>query len=207
MRKIIAVSIVSCVVLSGCAYQANVSSTPAYDTVTSYSKKIPGRWLIYTDAGNLNTVARTETMQCAAHTFPVDFTSGFQGSATGTLNNIFEQTEATENPSFGSGNGGAKGMVALRGESIEARLNVVPGFWNAKIVAEVTVSASVAVDGRNGRIFGKTLEGRARKEADIGAFCSGGEMAVRVAAEQAQKNLLRKIGEEVANSERVRAYK
>jgi hypothetical protein len=207
MRIFAAFSIIAGVALSSCAYQAQVSSTPAYDTVTSYSKKIPGRWLIYTDAGNLNTIARTETMQCAAHTFPVDFTSGFAGSASGTLNNIFEQTEATDNPNFGSGNGGSRGIVALRGESIEARLNVMPGFWTNKIVAEVTISASVAVDGRNGRLFGKTLEGRARKEADIGAFCSGGEMAVRVAAEQAQKNLLRKIGEEVANSERVRAYK
>ncbi|MGJ0427551.1 hypothetical protein [Methylocystis sp.] len=200
MKKVVAV--VAALLASSCAHQAQVSSTPAYDTVTSYSKKIPGRWLLYTDSANLNTVARSETMDCSAHTFPVDFANGFQGSVSGTLQNILEQSQVTDNPTLGSG---ARGIVAVRGESIEARLNVVPGFWTARIVANVNMSASVAVDGKDGRLFGKTLEGHGRREADLGFMCSGGEIAVRAAAETAQKNLLRKIGEEVANSERVRS--
>jgi hypothetical protein len=91
--------------------------------------------------------------------------NGFQGSVFGTLGNIREQPQSHGQSGLGAG---ARGIVAVRGESIEARLSVVPGFWSARIVANVNMSASVAVDGEDGRLFGKTLEGHGRREADSG---------------------------------------
>jgi hypothetical protein len=194
----------ACIMASGCAYQAQTSSTPANDTVTGYSRKIPGRWLIYSNADALNADTRLDTLSCAAHKFPVILGSGFHGSVIGTMANIVEAFDPTQSP---SGTGSARGLIAVRGERVESRLRVNEGLWTGSFAAEITLSASVTVDGKSGRLFGKTIEASGRADGPIGFMCAGGELVVRNAAETAQKNLLRKIGEEVGNSDRVRAYR
>jgi hypothetical protein len=89
-------------------------------------------------------------------------------------------------------------------ESLQATLRVVPGFWSANIVTDVTVTASVMVDGKSGRIFGKTLEGRNHGDTPEGLFCAGGSESLQQAADQAQHDLVRHIGEEIGNADRIR---
>jgi len=194
--------IVCAMPLCGCAYEAKVSSTPAYDTVTSFGSKLPGRWQIVTDASALNTVVRPETEICSVHEYPINFTQGFAASVNATLANLVEHAEATEQSSPSNG---VRGIIVVRGESIEGRMKAVPGLMMATISVDVTITASVAVDGRGGRVFGKTLEAHGSAQSPAGMACANGAQALREAAEKAQKNLIRKIGEEIANSERVRA--
>jgi hypothetical protein len=68
--------------LSGCAYQTETMTTAANDTVTSYSAKVPGKWIVYVEASALNQVVRPSDMQCAAHTSP-RFHRGFAGLGAG----------------------------------------------------------------------------------------------------------------------------
>ena len=100
---------------------------------------------------------------------------------------------------------GARAQIRVIGESVRGTIRVIPGFWSAKMGAEITIVAVITVDGRNGRLLGKTLEGTARAETDAGAFCAGGGKAVAEAAEEAMKNALRHLGEELTNSDRVRS--
>lgn len=188
--------------ICGCAYETTVSSTPAYDTVTSFGSKLPGRWQIVADASALNTVVHPETELCSAHNYPIDFTQGFAGSVNATLANLVEHSEASAQTSPSNG---ARGIIVVRGEAIEGRMKGIPGLVTASVSADVTITASVAVDGRGGRLFGKTLEGHGSAQSPAGLACGNGNQALREAAEKAQKNLIRKIGEEIANSERVRA--
>ncbi|MCW2285696.1 hypothetical protein M2323_001990 [Rhodoblastus acidophilus] len=195
-------AVISAISLSSCAYEAKVASTPAYDTVTSFGSKLPGRWQIVADAGALNAVVKPETELCSAHEYPLDFTQGFAGSVNSTLANLVEQSEPAEQSSPSKS---ARGIIVVRGESIEGHLKATPGMFAASISADVTIAASVAVDGHSGRLFGKTLEAHGSAQGPAGFACGNGSQILRTAAEKAQKSLSRKIGEEIANSERVRA--
>lgn len=195
--------------LAGCQYTANTTAAPARNVVTSYSNKIPGKWAVLIEADRLNTIARSEDLNCSAHTFPINFTEGFPASVRETLPNVVSQVEDVSGPSTSEAikTLKARGAIQIRGENLTSRIKIVPGFWSANVVADVDMSVAVMVDGPNGRIFGKTFDGRGRADRPVGMFCAGGAEAVKAAAEDAQRDVLRRIAEELANSERVRSGK
>jgi hypothetical protein len=175
--------------------------------VTSFSDKIPGKWLLYVEGSNLNATVRPESIECAAHSFPLDFTSGFPASVRQTLPNVLESIEDIPDPvpSDRAKGLGARGVVSECGESMNADLHVVPRFWSSNIATEVNISASVTVDGPSGRLFGQTFDGQGRGDKPSGFLCEGGAEALQEAADQAQQELLRRMAEGIANSDRVRS--
>lgn len=192
---------------SGCAYKADPTSAPARNVVTSYSNKIPGRWAVLVEAERLNTTVRSQDIKCSAHTFPIDFTKGFPASVRETLPNVIAQVDFTEESSVPDAMKSTKsrGLIQIRGEQLEARLKIVPGFWTANVIVEVDMTVAVTVDGGGGRLFGKTFDGHGHADRPAGMFCGGGADAVKAAAEDAQRNVLRRIAEDLANSDRVRS--
>ncbi len=156
-RKILTVSIIS-LCSSGCAYQANTDLAPARNVVTSYNKKIPGKWSLLVEADRLNTTVRSEDIKCSAHTFPVNFTTGFPASVRETLPNVVTQVEEVE---LGAEHSPAslktRGLIQVRGDNLQARLKIVPGFWSANVVVDVDMTVAVTVDNGSGRVFGKDL--------------------------------------------------
>jgi hypothetical protein len=193
--------------LGGCAYQAAPPVTPASNVVVSFGTKIPGKWLVFAEGSRLSSVVRPADMNCAAHTFPLSFDSSFAGSVRATLANVFEAVEYVSAPVSAEElrRQNARGMVVVRGEEVRGNLRVVPGFWSGNIVTEVRISASVIVDGRTGRLFGQTVDGDGKGDADVGTFCSGGSVSLSKASEDAMRITMRRIGEAIGNSERVRA--
>jgi hypothetical protein len=207
MRIKIAVAVAACAALSsGCAYKAEPISTPAHNVVTSFSNKVSGSWLLYTNSERLTETAKSSDFACSAHSFPIDFTQSFPTSVRETLKNVFASITDVEDPVPGDQvqRRGARGMIVVRGETIQTRLRVVPGFWSANITTEIEISASVTVDGPGGRVFGKTVDGRGKGDAPSGFACEGGSTSLKLAAEQAMKELLRRLGEELGNAERLR---
>jgi hypothetical protein len=195
--------------LSGCAYEAKPISTPAFDTVTSFASKVPGKWLLYVDGSRMDATIRPRDINCSAHTFPLLGSSAFGGSTRQTLANLFERIEEVQTPVPASEarSRGARGIVVVRAERLDGFVQLVPGFWTAKIVSDLEATASVQVDGANGRLFGQTFDARGRDEADAGFACGGGAESVQRAAQKAMRDLVRRVGEGVANSERVRGAK
>ena len=192
--------------MAACAYNTETMPTAANDTVTSYAAKVPGKWIVYVDASALNQVVRPSDFQCAAHTYPLDFTVGLPASVRETMPNIVAQTQDSDTPVAGDEavHQGARGVISIRGDSLQAVLRVAPGFWSANIVTDVTITAAVTVDGKSGRLFGKTLEGHGHGDKPAGVFCEGGAESLRQAADQAQHDLVRHIGEEIGNADRIR---
>ncbi|EHP94203.1 hypothetical protein MetexDRAFT_0948 [Methylorubrum extorquens DSM 13060] len=190
--------------LPGCTYTANTTAAPARNVITSFSNKVPGKWAVLVEADRLNTTARSEDLNCSAHTFPINFTQGFPASVRETFPNVFAQVEDAE-AAEGVRNAKARGVIQVRGENLQSRLKIVPGFWSNNVVVDVDMTVAVTVEGANGRLFGKTFDGRGRADRPLGMFCAGGAEAVKAAAEDAQRDVLRRIAEELANSERVRS--
>lgn len=205
-RGLMAAALMAALAAAGCAYKAEPVSTPAFNVVTSFSQKVAGSWLLYTNSEKLVDTVKSSDFACSAHTFPLDFSQTFPTSVRDTLKNVFEGITDVEDPVPGDQvrKRNARGMIVVRGETIQTRLRVVPGFWSASIATEVEISASVTVDGPGGRLFGKTVDGRGKGDAPAGFACEGGATAIRISAEQAMKELLRRLGEELGNAERLR---
>ena len=193
-------------VLTGCAYKVETVSVPAFNTVTSFDAKVPGRWLLYIDADRLDAVLRPRDMNCAAYTFPVAMKDGFQGTIRQTLANLIESTTEISTPQSveSAKKAGNRGIIIVRGERLDGYLQVLPGFWNARLATDVTLTATVTVDSGSGRLFGQTFDARGRSETDVGFACAGGAPSARLASEDAMKDMARRIGEAISNSERVR---
>ncbi|TWG53549.1 hypothetical protein [Aminobacter sp. J44] len=193
--------------LAGCAYNAQPMAVGAYNVYSSYGDKLPGKYLLYVDGGALVRSVKPSDFNCAAHTYPLDLRSGFAGSVRKTFETLVEQLELVNAPVDRAelAGRGARGMIIVRGEELNARLRVVPGFWVAGMETDVELVASITVDGRHGRLLGSTVAGDGNAQGDAGGFCEGGAAALVQAAEGALKESVGRLGEALTNSERVRS--
>lgn len=176
------------------------------NVTSSYSEKVPGKFALYVEAGEFNKVIHPRGLQCAAHSYPLNISEGFRSSARITLANLVESVEFVDVPMSIDvlRAQGYRGQIVVKGEGLESKLVAIPGFWQANISTTVVLTASVSVDGPQGRVVGRTVEGAAERETEAGPFCSGGAASVEEASGQAMRKLLVQIGEAVANSDKLR---
>lgn len=193
--------------LAGCAYKAEPMSVGAYNVYSSYDTKLPGKYLLYVDGSKLNKTIKPSDFNCAAHTFPLELASGFEGSVRKTFANLLENVEPVSEPVAREDLAarGARAMIVVRGEDVNGRLRVVPGFWTAGMETDIEMDASIVVDGRRGRLLGKIVAGDGHAQGDAGVMCEGGASALTDSATQAIKETVRRLGEALTNSERVRS--
>lgn len=202
----VSISLVA-LLLAGCAYKADPIAAGSYDVVTSYSHKLGGKYLLYVGSEQLNTVVRPGALTCSAHSFPIEAADGFKGSVRATLANLVDTIEVVEAPipTDQLKARGARGLIVVRADNLDGRLRVEPGFWSANMATEVRITASVTVDGPSGRLYGSTFDGLGKGDAGAGFACEGGAASMKDSTEQAMREVIRKIGEGVSNSDRVRS--
>src|SRR5690606_18838869 len=154
----------------------------------------------------MNTLIRPADINCAAHNYPVDIRAAFAGSVRQTLGNIVEQLEQVSSPPPAEAveASGARGLIIVRGRELNGRLRVVPGFFSANIDGEISLVASMQVDGQKDRLFGQTFESRRNAQGDAGLFCSGASSVLGEATNEAMRTLSRELGEAFANSPSIR---
>lgn len=199
-------TLVLAVMLAGCQYKAEPASVPAFNIYSNYGDKVPGLWLLYVEAGLLNKSVKPDDINCAAHTFPLAISEPFASAARQTLANVVTNLEVVASPVSADGlkARNARGMIVVRGENVLTRMRVVPGAWSATVDADVEIVASITADGPKGRLLGTTVSGLGRASGDAGVFCEGGGKALANGAAQGMQQALTRIGEAMANSERVR---
>lgn len=199
--------LVAMTALAGCQYKAEPLSVGAYNVYSSYDGKLAGKYLLFIESANLSKDIKPSDLNCAAHTYPLALASGFSGSVHKTFANLVEQLEIVQMPVSREDLSaqGARGMIIVRGEEVNGRLRVVPGFWTAGMETEVEIAASITVDGRNGRLLGTTVAGEGNAQGEAGGLCEGGAKVLVDSAEKAMKQVVGRLGEALVNSERVRA--
>ena len=192
--------------VSGCAYQAPVVSTPNLNVYTSYSTKLPGGYLLYVDAESFSQTIHATGIACSAHTYPLDARAAFKEATVKTLEQLVEHVEVVETPvAFDrAAADGKAGVIVFKGDEIQARFSMVPGFWTSSAEANVDLTAAVSVDGRGGRLFGSEASGTGHAEAPAGGMCGGAADALADATGKAMKQLLGQIGERMSNAPRLR---
>lgn len=194
--------------LVGCTYRAEVQESPAYNVVSSYGNQVPGKWLLYVDASQLARPVKPSGASCSVHKFPIEIAAPFETSARQTIDNVVEEVELVSSPMSRQqiSAAGARGQIVIRGEELRPRLELQPGFWSQNMAASAALVASVSVDSaKGGRILGTTVEGYGNADKGAGLACEGGAESLAEAAGVALKDVMRKIGEAITNSERMRA--
>lgn len=193
-------------VITGCAYNAPVAVAPNLNVYSSYSEKLQGRYALVVESEAYNQTVRPTGYQCSAHTFPLDMQEAFRQSVIQTMRQVVDDVEVVQSPlsSDALARGGLKGQIIVRADSMTARIQFIPGFWNVSTDSNVDLTANMSVDGPTGRLLGTSAEGTGHAQGAAGAFCGGGANAIAEASEKATKQLLGQLGERLSNSPRLR---
>ena len=205
IRRMTCIAIVG-VALAGCAYNAPVPVAANLNVYSSYGEKLPGRYALYVETEAFNQTVRPTGYQCAAYHFPVDMKESFRQSVVQTVTQLVDELEVVQSPlsTEALSKAGLKGQIAVRADSMTARIQFIPGFWSSTAESNVELTANLSVDGPTGRVLGTTAEGNGSGQNDAGAFCGGGANAIALASEKATKQLLGQLGERLSNSPRLR---
>ena len=117
--------------LSACAYQAPVVATPNLNVYSSYSNKLSGNYLLYVDDDAFSQTIHATGIACSAHNYPLDARAAFKEATFKTVEQLVEHVEIVDNPvPFDSAAAkGKTGVIVVKGDEIQARFVMVPGFW------------------------------------------------------------------------------
>lgn len=207
MRTATALLILTAFLAAGCQYAAEPAITAPVAVPTSHNQKIPGKYLLYVDGSKLSRSVRPSDFNCIAHTYPVNLEAAFEQAVLLTFQNLVADLEPVATPvdKDGLAAKSAVGMISVSGETLEAKLTSIPGFLRFTVDTSVSLTASITVDGRgSGRLLGATIEGDGTGQADGGMVCEGGSKALDIASTAAVQEVTRRLGEAIANSEKVR---
>lgn len=191
--------------LSACAYNVPVGNTPNLNVYSSYADKLPGSYALYVDASSFTKTVKATGVNCSAHTYPLDLRTAFREDTIKTVQQLVENVEVVDQPLSSDvlKQRGMKGQIIVRSDDLNARVQFIPGFWQATSEANVELSASLTVDGDAGRQLGTTGEGVGSAQGQAGA-CASGAATIGDATEKAVKQLLGQLGERLSNSPRLR---
>lgn len=204
MRNAFVITVI--VIMSGCAYNAPVEVSPAYNVYSNYEDKLPGRYALFVDSEKMKGEGRTRGIACSAHSYPYDGRDPFKQSVLATFRNLVEEVEFVDTP-LSSESLTAQGYVAqlsVEVESAEVDLTVHQGFWTAEIEADTEITASVQAAGKDGRLLGSSIEGRDDAVADGGMACEGAATAIQESLSKAMRKTMERLGERLANARKVR---
>ena len=208
MLKIKVIGVVAAVgMLAACSYDVQTVTAPQLNVYSNYDEQVPNRWALVVEPTALTTTARSSSYQCSAHAFPIDLAGSFPPSVTATFENVVQEIDVLERPIPASVlvQRGYAGQIQIRGEAVRARLNFLPGFFQANVDATVELEVGLVVDNGEGRALGTRASGMGRADGSAGIYCSGGADALARASEDAVRSVLGQIAERFSNAPRIRA--
>jgi hypothetical protein len=193
--------------LSACTYTAPATTAPSYDVFSNYDNKLDSRVALIVDSNELQEDVRVSGFACSAHTYPIDARNEFRTSVIKTFENLVREVEPVDDPIDVTqmNKMGYDTVVYVQSEDMDVDLRVIPGFWTADLEAETEIAASIRAETPEGRALGRTVEGDGEGRAESGAACEGGAQAVGESVAQAIEDTMRRLGERLSNSQRLRA--
>ena len=205
MKRAILASL-SVAMLAGCSYGAQTSISPSYNVPSSYDRKLEGDYAVQVNGETMQEDVSVSGFNCSAHDYPLDMRSAFETSTIKTLQQVVDNAKLVKNALSRADmkKQNFQGFVRVEGRNVDTDLTVDQGFFSSDMKAEVQLVATINVDTPKGRALGTTVSAQRDKKTGAGAACEGGAEAISGAAEDAMQALMRRIGEEISNSPRLR---
>ena len=204
--KLSAVALTLVFLVSGCAYQATVRPQSNAGDYLSFGA-VPGAWALHVGGyEHLRGEANLTTFACGAHTYPFNYALAFRDSVWATLERRVGSLELARSADRGTlENGEHDGLIIVHATAASATLAFQGGmFGTPKANGHASLSVSITVEGRDGRILSTTVTGAGT--ANGAGACPIGRDVIRIAAETALSNLLQEAGATFSNHPYITAY-
>src|SRR5215471_5972041 len=112
------------VLLGACSRDVAVMSAPNLNVYTSYTDKVPGKWLLSVESSTLHQNVHTDGIACAAYSWPIDMNEAFRQSARATFANLADSVELVQGnvPAEGLAQGGYSGVIHVNTDDFRVHL-------------------------------------------------------------------------------------
>lgn len=203
-KTLITISLTS--LMAGCTYHSTAPISASYNVYSNYGEKIPGRYALHIEGDEFSGSFKAQGYNCSFHTFTQDAGGAFSQSVIQTFENLVDYIEPVEHPLDRNDivMRGLDGQIVVKAENMDARIRVIPGFWNAEIEVDIDLAANMTVDSMNERLLGTSVSGDGDAITSAGSACGGGAEAMSLATSDALEELMQRLGERLSNSPRVR---
>ncbi len=199
-KLFVLIVILAGMMLSGCAYNAQVMSTSAPVAEIRPDKQINCNvsYFIENEISDLSKDIKPSSYACGAHTFPLKVGEALKSSITKVLNGAFTHVTMSSSKTPSHGDGKYKFIFTL--DTFNSSLRFSPGFWEASIFASSEIVLKVIVVDANGKEIVRTsIAGEGT--ANIGGQCSDGANALSDATQKSIKRVLENFVYKIINSD------
>jgi hypothetical protein len=205
MFKSMLAGVLAAVSLSACTYEVKTAAAPALNVYSSYGDKLPGKFALLVQPEIMTKEVEPSSDNCGPHDYPIDARAAFKQSAIDTVAQLVEAVEPIEKAltSAELREGQYRGQIIVKAEEYSPRLTFIPGFWMAHASSTVDISASLLVDGPDGRLLGTKASESRTVESDASG-CGSGTDALAKANGKAMEAVLDRLAERFSNEPRLR---
>ena len=205
MLRSISAAVIAAIFLSACTYEVKTTAAPALNVYSSYGEKLAGKYALLVHSDIMTKEVEPSSDNCGPHDYPIDARAAFKQSAIQTVTQLVETVEPVETALTATdlAAGGYKGQIIVKAEEYDPRLTFIPGFWVAHASSTVDISASLLVDGPEGRLLGTKASESRTVESDASG-CGSGTDALAKANSKAMAAVLDRLAERFSNEPRLR---
>lgn len=204
MRNIVVVLLI--LLFPACSYKAPTHVNPALTIASNYQERIDGKFAIFVNAEKMRETVKVSGWVCSAHSYPINAELIFKTSTIKTFENIAGSLVVVDAPltleKIYTEN--LNGFIHVEVEDLDIDLRLLSGFFSSEFEADAEITARITVNGKEGRLLGRTVEGSEDYQAEGGLACEGGSVAVGKAVEKSMEETLNRLAESFANSPRLR---
>jgi len=194
--RLLAASLIA-LVAAGCSYNAAVAPPPPAPIETSLEAPLPGPVGLIVDTGELDRHRRARPGPCNGHVFEVDASAAFRAAARASLRQVFDPIAPDE--------AGAPRTIRLTVEDVDYRGKIEVGLLETVFRGTAELSASLRIEGPDGKIYETSREATGRAEDVLALTCDNIPAILASAMAEAMQKLLADLSERAANAPKVRA--
>lgn len=172
------------------------------------SSKIPGSYAVVIDPSmrDLSREIRPSSHACGPYTYPIAIGDMLVTSTRSMLNTVFEITSDRTNLPTKEDLARERlaGSILVKLDDFAPRLQCAQGFFAGTCTASTDVSIAVTVRSQEGTIFSTSASGAKTFDGSSGGACEGGAVVLSESITRSTKDALERLGERIANSNRLR---
>ena len=183
--------------LAGCSYNAAVTPPPPAPIETSLEAPLPGPVGLFVDTSELDRHRRAHPGPCNGHVFEVDASAAFRTAALASLRQVFDPIAPDDSA--------APRTIRLAVEDVDYRGKIEVGLLETVFRATAELSASLLIEGPDGKIYETSREATGKAEDVLALTCDNIPAILATAMGEAMRNLLADLSERAANAPKVRA--